>query len=457
MSSVPTAAAEPNRLRLKRAPSSSAQSTSATVTGGVPAAASERSSSNPLITPRAPSSQPPFGTESRWLPTTSVSADSPGSTAHRLPAASVSTSTGRVASDSRSIALASSHSGVHARRREPSGPPVRASGSHYPQERIAEQLTVMDLSRYRIALDGDEVVGVIGSYALDVTVPGGATMPMGAVTWVGVAATHRRQGVLRRMMDACHADIDERGEPVAMLFASESAIYERFGYGMASKVWVVEIRTHEAGLRPELVPPAGTVRFVRGDAAAEHVAATWERYRRTRPGETSRSEALHALQHADRTRERDGDAPAWFLAHADGYAVYRIVQHWNDGHPAHDLQLLEIVAITPDAHAALWHVLLNVDLVGTIRSRQLPLDDPLPYLLTDPRAVRTTGLNDGIWVNVRDVPICFGTRTYATDDRFVVEVGGARYAIGTGGVSRVRSRPDLVAEPSAMGALLLGG
>ena len=334
---------------------------------------------------------------------------------------------------------------------------ARAFGSHYPQERIAEQLTVMDLSRYRIAVDGDEVVGVIGSYALDVTVPGGATMPMGAVTWVGVAATHRRQGVLRRMMDACHADIDERGEPVAMLFASESAIYERFGYGMASKVWVVEIRTHEAALRPELVPPAGTVRFVRGDAAAEHVAATWERYRRTRPGETSRSEALHALQHADRTRERDGDAPAWFLAHADGYAVYRIAQHWNDGHPAHDLQLLEIVAITPDAHAALWHVLLNIDLVGTIRSRQLPLDDPLPYLLTDPRAVRTTGLNDGIWVNVRDVPICFGTRTYATDDRFVVEVGGARYAIGSGGVSRVRSRPDLVAEPSAMGALLLGG
>jgi len=71
--------------------------------------------------------------------------------------------------------------------------------------------------------------------------------------------------------------------------------------------------------------------------------------------------------------------------------------------------------------------------------------------------VRTTGLNDGIWVNVRDVPVCFGTRTYATDDRFVVEVGGTRWAIGSGGVSRVRSRPDLVAEPSAMGALLLGG
>ena len=122
---MPIAAALPNRLRLNRAPSSSAQSTRATVTGGTPSAASERSSSSPAITPSAPSSQPPFGTLSRWLPTTSMSSLAPGSTAHRLPAASVSTSTGSVRSSSRSSARASSHSGVHARRRDPSDPPVR--------------------------------------------------------------------------------------------------------------------------------------------------------------------------------------------------------------------------------------------------------------------------------------------------------------------------------------------
>ena len=95
MSSVPMHAAEPNRLRLNRAPSSSAQSTSATVTGGVPSAASDRSSSRPDITPSAPSSQPPLGTLSRCEPTTSMSGRSPRSTAHRLPASSVSTSTGK--------------------------------------------------------------------------------------------------------------------------------------------------------------------------------------------------------------------------------------------------------------------------------------------------------------------------------------------------------------------------
>ena len=97
---------------------------------------------------------------------------------------------------------------------------------------------------------------------------------------------------------------------------------------------------------------------------------------------------LHALI---RGQERFGASPAWYLAHDDGYAVYRIREHWNDGRPAHELDLVEIVAVTPEAHVALWHVLLNIDLVGTITTRQLPVDDPLPYLLTNPRAVRTTG------------------------------------------------------------------
>ena len=147
------------------------------------------------------------------------------------------------------------------------------------------------MSRYRIAVDDGEVVGVIGSYALDVTVPGGATVPMGAVTWVGVAATHRRQGLLRRLIAACHADIDDRGEPVAMLFASEGGIYGRFGYGVATQA-VVGGDRHRRGVAcaPSWCLRRGACASSRGDAAAKHVAALWERYRRSRPGETSRSD-----------------------------------------------------------------------------------------------------------------------------------------------------------------------
>src|SRR5262245_3903242 len=101
---------------------------------------------------------------------------------------------------------------------------ARGFGTFYGDEEIDRRRPIMDLSRFRLALDGPSVVGVAGSFALDMTVPGGATVPTGGVTWVSVAATHRRQGILRRLLGAIHADIDHRGEPVAGLSASEGSI-----------------------------------------------------------------------------------------------------------------------------------------------------------------------------------------------------------------------------------------
>jgi predicted acetyltransferase len=95
--------------------------------------------------------------------------------------------------------------------------------------------------------------------------------------------------------------------------------------------------------------------------------------------------------------------------------------------------------------------------VGPIQSHAVPLDDPLPFLLTDQRVVRTTDLNDCVWCNVRDVAACFGARTYGTDDSVVVEVAGTRWRIGPGGVRTVRTRPDLVTDAAGLGALVLGG
>ena len=134
---------------------------------------------------------------------------------------------------------------------------------------------------------------------------------------------------------------------------------------------------------------------------------------------------------------------------------------WNDGHPSHEVALKEFAAVTPEAHAALWHTLLNLDLVGTITSRAIAVDDPLPLLLENPRALRTTNLNDGVWLNVRAVPACFGGRTYRVSDRIVVEVDGTRWAIdgGPDGASCkvVKSRPDLVTTHGPFSSLLYGG
>ena len=202
------------------------------------------------------------------------------------------------------------------------------------------------------------------------------------------------------------------------------------------------------------------------DESAIVMPAIWDRYWRTRTGELSRSPERDRLVRTVRAKPEGDTSQAFYVRHVDGYAVYRVATKWNSGFPAHEVHLHEFVAVTPEAHAALWQTLLGIDLVGSIVSECLPIDDPLPFLLSDFRAVRTTHLSDGVWVNVRDAVVAFGARSYGTDDRVVVEVTdgalqGRRYAIEgamDGSSCRiVRSRPDLTVTHAALGSLLYGG
>ena len=338
----------------------------------------------------------------------------------------------------------------------------RAFGNTYTAEEIAERRPLHDLSRFRIAVDEGSIVGTAGSYALDATLPGGTTVPMGGVTWVSVAATHRRKGIMRRVVGAVHDDIDERGEPLATLGASEGGIYEHVGYGIVSQQRSTVIDRRFATIRADLAGPTDTVRFLENeDDIYTRVTSIWDRYRRTRSGEVSRSPEFHDFVFGIRSKGADGMSAGYYLAHADGYAVYRIKSDWANGMPAHEMHLSEFAAITPEAHLALWQTLLSVDLVGEIHSRAIAIDDPLPYLLDNQRALRTTVLADGIWANVRDVSICFGARAYRTTDTLVVEVDGKRWSIdgGPDGASckAVRSKPDLVTSHSGLSSLLYGG
>jgi predicted acetyltransferase len=338
---------------------------------------------------------------------------------------------------------------------------ARAFGVSCTPEQIEERRRMNELGRFRIAVDDRQIVGVAGSYALEVTLPGGSTVPMGGVTWVSTAATHRRQGLMRRVVGAVHDDIDARGEPVASLYAAEGGIYEHLDYGIATQVRVTSIDPRLTRIRAAYRSPAAAVRFVDGGDVVPAVSAIWDRFRKQRAGETGRTTDTQQFLFEQRDKETAPQGPALYLRHDDGYAVYRMEERWNDGQPAHTLHLIELASVTPEAHAALWQTLLGIDLVGEIRSRNIPIDDPLPFLLENPRALRTRELNDGVWVNVRDIPACFGARTYRTSDRIVVEVDGRRWAIdgGPDGAScaAARARPDLVTSHAWFSSLLYGG
>jgi predicted acetyltransferase len=348
----------------------------------------------------------------------------------------------------------------------------RAFGFHYEDDEVPFARLIVDLDRFRVAVDttlptdGPDrgIIGTSGTFALDMTMPGGTTVPCGGVTWVGVASTHRRRGVLTQMMDALHADIDRRGEPIAALTASESGIYERFGYGVAARFRMRSIDTAAARLQDRFVAESAPIRFVEVDHPA--IRELWERHRRTKAGEVSRDLGWHDYIAWDLRRDSGPFGKGFALLHPDGYVRYRVREEWNSGFPTHEMSIADIVALTPEAHAALWHTLLSTDLIRTITTRSAAEDDPLPYLLTNPRAMRTTNLNDGLWICLRDPAIAYGARTWGTDDSFVIEFSDGPFAgrrLGltcspAGGEARwVRSRPEMTATHAAMGALLLGG
>src|SRR5204863_846543 len=142
--------------------------------------------------------------------------------------------------------------------------------------------------------DGGEIVGGAGAYTYDFSVPGGS-LRCGGVTVVGVYPTHRRRGVLRAMMDAQLADIHERGEPIAALWASEETIYGRFGYGLA--VWQGEIAlAREWTSYAQPLERRGRVRFVEPDDAATLFPRVWSVLHAQRPGVFERTEEWWTLR-----------------------------------------------------------------------------------------------------------------------------------------------------------------
>lgn len=323
---------------------------------------------------------------------------------------------------------------------------------------------LLDLDRFLVATDGDDIVATAGSYTVEVTLPGGTTLPMSGVTWVSVSASHRRRGVLRGLMNNLDELAADFGEPCLGLTASEGAIYERFGYGIASWRRVIEIDRRRVDIAPDLEPDH--VRLIEASEHLEELQAIYDRYRLTQPGEISRPEPLFREAVIDNKKTN----PA--AIHPDGYAIWSIDTNWHNGHPAHALHLKDLIAATPQAHMALWNLVLSIDLVGPVRSYgAVAPDDPLPYLLDDPRALRTVEMNDGLWLKVSDIARCFEARHYRSDGRLVVgitdslrigpdatpsetvsiTVDGGRATVAT-----TDEAPDVVATRATLGPLLLG-
>src|SRR6266540_4760782 len=139
-------------------------------------------------------------------------------------------------------------------------------GDAMTDERRAMNKAAFEFDRGLTAEDGGELVATGGAYSLDLTLPGLTTIPVGGLTWISVLPTHRRRGILRRMVERHFDDVLQRGELASILIASESSIYGRFGYGPATQIASYEIDLRHASFaRP--AGGSGRVRALGGDEA----------------------------------------------------------------------------------------------------------------------------------------------------------------------------------------------
>ncbi|MBF6337924.1 GNAT family N-acetyltransferase [Nocardia abscessus] len=267
-----------------------------------------------------------------------------------------------------------------------------------------------------VAVEGGQVVGHLQSTTMTVTVPGERTVPVCGIAGVGVAPTHRRRGILRAMYTEQHRRIEEAGLPLTMFTASEGSIYGRFGYGTATRENAVAIERRLAEFLPTAPDPGGVTLRTPSElrAAAEQI---YDRWRRLVPGAQVRPAAAWDIVFDDPERFREGGTTLFGLLHADGYALYRF---HSDGR-ARTVEVAEMRTVTAEAHAALWRALLGLDLVRRVDG-VLTDHDPLPYLLTDPRLVRTTARYDGLWLRLMDVPAALTARAYAGELDVTLEV-----------------------------------
>jgi predicted acetyltransferase len=276
--------------------------------------------------------------------------------------------------------------------------------------------------------EGDECVGTSGAFSFLLSVPGGARVPTAGVTMVSVAATHRRRGVLTSMMRRQLDDIRTWGEPLAVLTASEPAIYGRFGYGAATRRVSAEIDT----FRVELAEPEGTdaVRLRRAapedPEVREACEALYAAEVLVRPGMVARAPGWERLPVIGARDERDGSsALECVLAerHGEvvGFTLFRIRPEWDAQGPKGTVEVQDLHAQDPASNAALWRFLFGVDLTSVVRARNRPVDDPFLHLVSDVRrcALRT---QDSLYLRPVEVGAALAARTYRTPVNVVFEV-----------------------------------
>lgn len=351
-------------------------------------------------------------------------------------------------------------------------PLADAFGEAFPDVEIEYERELVEFDRSIGAFDGETRVGTASAHTFRLTVPGGEVGASG-ITSVGVRPDHRRQGILRRLMDWLIEDALAHAEPVAVLTASEAAIYHRFGFGQASTATSFSFASSRAMFRDPIAPDDRVrIRMVDSAEATRAFAQIYDQIRGEIPGALSRSEPRWRLLHVgDAEWMRRGQGIKYLaLLEVDGqprgYAIYRINSAWDPTGPNSTMTILEVLGADAGAEQTLWQWLFSIDLVGTFAGRRGPNPHPLQHWLLEPRRTGLT-VSDNLWLRILDLPTTLAARTYSGEGRVVLDVADAmidsnagRWELAVDGgratVTRSTAEPHLSLDIATLAAAYLG-
>ena len=332
---------------------------------------------------------------------------------------------------------------------------------------IARDTPTIEVDRTWVIADGGRFAATGNLFSCTLTVPGG-DLAVGAVSWIAVQPTHRRRGLLTRLMHHMLRTMHDEGEAVAGLWASEFPIYGRFGFGPTAPMATLEVRglTRADAQGP---PPEG-IALVQGEGVGAAILPAWHAVRAVRPAamDPLREEFRVAMWY-DPEDDRDGwtQFNAAILPGARGAVIYRQKPDEDGWLPDGKIKVELMLAPDGQAEAELWRFLLGLDLMTTMTSDNVSPDIVLPHLLGNPRRVSLRAI-DGMWLRLIRLAEVLPARTFSCDDGLVLAVrdevlpendGTWLLDAGPGGATceRTTREPDLTLDTSTLAAVWLGG
>lgn len=319
------------------------------------------------------------------------------------------------------------------------------------------------------SLGADVPVATFGTLVKSLNIGFGRLLPTRLVTAVTVRTSHRRRGLLRRMMVEDLALARQEGLAMAALTASEASIYGRFGFGVATSEQSIKVDTTTRFKLNHT--PVGSVEVADPKVLLDLAPVIFDRKHRLTPGSIDRHEFYREFISGSISRDGGEDPKVKVALHygpdgeVDGYVSYKF-SGWSS--KPYTMEVLDLVAATGPAYLELWQYLGAIDLVEQVSCEEAPVDDALSWALEDARCVEASAARDMLWLRILDVKQALEARHYPADGRLVLKVADSlgladgTFALDVSGGSAVvtdagTSAADLELDVAALASMYLGG